>query len=89
MSVCAPGSAAELITRYLGFDCSAADPVVTLRNPAQLANWTLPVLEYTIILGAVLALLHAMRRWRRDGDPTNLAIWLASLLYLFVIEPPL
>ncbi|MGX7694985.1 hypothetical protein [Gordonia polyisoprenivorans] len=89
MSVCAPGSAAELITRYLGFDCSAADPVVTLRNPAQLANWTLPVLECTIILGAVLALLHAMRRWRRDGDPTNLAIWLASLLYLFVIEPPL
>lgn len=89
MAVCTPGDVPSVITGYLGFHCETANPVVTVRNPADLANWTLPVLEVTIILGAVLALVHAIRRWRRDGDPTNLAIWIASLVYLFVIEPPL
>lgn len=89
MAVCTPGDVPSVITHYLGFDCETANPVVTLRNPADLANWTLPVLEVTIILGAVLALIHAIRRLRRDGDVTNLAIWIASLVYLFVIEPPL
>ena len=27
--------------------------------------------------------------WLRAGDPVNLAIWCASLIYLFVTEPPL
>ncbi len=89
MAVCTPGDVPSIITRYLGFDCETANPIVTVRNPADLANWTLPVLEVTIILGAVLALIHAIRRLRRDGDPTNLAIWIGSLVYLFVIEPPL
>lgn len=88
MAVCDPGTPAFIVTRYLGFVCEDANPVVTLRNPADLANWTLPVLEVTIILGAVLALVHAVRR-TRQGDPTNLALWFGSLVYLFIIEPPL
>jgi hypothetical protein len=32
--------------------------------------------------------VHALRR-RREGDPVNLALWCASLVYLFVTEPPL
>ncbi|GAB11168.1 hypothetical protein GOARA_064_01700 [Gordonia araii NBRC 100433] len=89
MAACTPGDVPSIITGYLGFDCEKANPIVTVRNPADLANWTLPVLEVTIVLGAVLALVHAIRRLRRDGDPTNLAIWVGSLVYLFVIEPPL
>lgn len=88
MAICTPDTPAFIITRYLGFDCEDANPIVTFRNPAALENWTLPVLEFTIILGAVLALIHAIRR-RRDGDPTNLALWFGSLVYLFIIEPPL
>ncbi|MEV6274569.1 hypothetical protein [Nocardia sp. NPDC051832] len=80
---------AERITGDLGFSCHDVNPVVTLRNPAELANWTLPVLELLIIAGAIFALVHAIRRLRRDGDPANLALWFASLVYLFVIEPPL
>ncbi len=83
------GRAAERVTSFLGFDCEAADPVITLRNPADLSSWTQPVLEVLIIGGAVLALLHAVRRLRRDGDPTNLALWCGSLVYLMVTEPPL
>jgi hypothetical protein len=48
----------------------------------------MPVLELVIIAGAVFALVHAVRRFRA-GDPVNLALWCASLVYLFVTEPPL
>ena len=82
-------SAAERITGYLGFSCHDANPFVTVRNPANLANWTMPVLEIMIIGGAIFAFVHALQRLRRDGDPTNLGLWFASLVYLFVTEPPL
>jgi hypothetical protein len=48
----------------------------------------MPLLEVLIIGGALFALVHAVRR-HRAGDPVNLALWFASLVYLFVIEPPL
>jgi hypothetical protein len=63
--------------------------VIHLRNPSTLTNWTLPVLELMMVTGAVLALIHAIRRLRREGDPTNLALWFATVVYLFVIEIPL
>ena len=59
-----------------------------MRSPFDLANWTMPVLELLIIAGAVFALVHAIRRFRQ-GDPINLALWFAPLVYLFVTEPPL
>ena len=78
------------IARSLGdFTCQNAPAVVHLRNPFALSNWTLPVLELMMVAGAVLALLWAIRRLRRDGDPTNLALWFATVIYLFVIEIPL
>jgi hypothetical protein len=80
---------AERIAEGLGFSCRHADPVVTFRNPLHLSSGTMPVLELLVIGGAVFALLHAWRRWRRDGDPVNLTLWFASVAYLAVIEPPL
>lgn len=80
--------AAAKVTRALGFDCHDVSPVASVRNPFDLANWTMPVLELVIIAGAVFALVHAVRRFRA-GDPINLALWCASLVYLFVTEPPL
>jgi hypothetical protein len=81
-------AAAEAITRRLGFNCHDVSPVVSFHNPFDLASWTQPILELTIIAGAIFAFFHARRRLR-EGDPTNLAIWFASLVYLFVTEPPL
>jgi hypothetical protein len=80
--------AAEQVTRQLGFDCHDVSPVISVHNPFDLASWTMPVLELLIIAGAVFALVHAIRRFR-DGDPINLALWFAPLVYLFVTEPPL
>lgn len=82
------GAAAEAVTRDLGFDCHDVRSVVSLNSPAGLAGWTQPVIELVVIAGAVFALVHAVRR-RRDGDPTNLALWFGSLVYLAVVEPPL
>ncbi len=83
---CGPG--AQAVTRELGFDCHDVSPVISVRFPWELANWTMPLLEVIIIGGAVFALGHAIRR-HRAGDPTNLALWFASLVYLLVTEPPL
>lgn len=86
-STCDP--AAEAVTRDLGFDCHDVEPVVSFHDPTALAHWTQPFLEVLVIGGAVFALVHAVRRLRRHGDPTNLALWIGSLVYLAVVEPPL
>ncbi|MEU5987937.1 hypothetical protein ABZ806_03065 [Spirillospora sp. NPDC047418] len=80
---------AERVAEGLGFSCRGADPFVTFRNPFGLENGTMPFLELLIVGGAVFALVHAWRRWRRDGDPVNISLWFASVVYLAVIEPPL
>jgi hypothetical protein len=79
----------ERMVNRLGFSCEHAAPVVHLRNPFDLVNWTLPVLELTVVAGAVLALWWAIRRLRRDGDPVNLVIWFSTVIYLLIVEPPL
>ncbi|WP_446222076.1 hypothetical protein ACTWPB_19790 [Nocardia sp. IBHARD005] len=79
---------AELATE-LGFSCEEAGGLVEFRSPFALENWTLPVLELTIVAGAILALWYAIVRLRRHGDPTNLVLWFGATAYLFVIEPPL
>jgi hypothetical protein len=78
------------LARALGnFTCWDAPAFIHLRNPFGLSNWTLPVLELMMVAGAVLALVHSIRRLRRDGDPTNLVLWFATVIYLFVVEIPL
>lgn len=84
--LCAPTF--EQLAASMGFSCSEIGGLVSVRSPLALANWTLPVLELTVITGAVLALIYAIRRYRR-GDATNLALWFGATAYLFIIEPPL
>ncbi len=88
-AVAAPCSAdfVRLADELGGIPCDA-DPVVTLRAPWDLAGWTLPVVELLVIAGAVLALVHALSRLRRR-EPAWLALWLASVVYVLAIEPPL
>lgn len=79
----------EIAHELGGFTCQHAPAFVHLRNPFGLTNWTLPVLEVMMVLGAVLALWWSARRLRRDGDPTNLVLWFASIVYLLATEIPL
>lgn len=78
----------ELATA-MGFTCADTGGLIEVRNPFALENWTMPVLEVTIILGAVLALVYAIGRYRRHHDATNLVLWFGAIAYLLIIEPPL
>lgn len=79
----------ERLARQLGdFGCEGANQVMNLHNPFGLENWTLLVIELTMLIGVVLSLRHAVRR-RKQGDPTGLAIWLAAVAYGIILEPPL
>jgi hypothetical protein len=85
--LCAPTF--EQLAERLGFSCAEMGGLAVVRNPFALENWTLPVLELTVILGAVLALVYAIRRYRRHADPTNLVLWFGAIAYLLIVEPPL
>ncbi|MBD0022575.1 hypothetical protein GII33_13755 [Gordonia pseudamarae] len=71
----------------LGFSCADVQPLVNVRNPLGLENWTLPVVEALLVSLAIAAAVHAVRRWRA-GDVTPSALWLGSVVYLLVMEPP-
>ena len=85
--LCTP-TFADLASR-LGFSCDTTGGLVEFRNPFALENWTLPVLELTVVAGAVLTLLYAIMRLRRHNDPTNIVLWFGAIAYLLIIEPPL
>ena len=88
VDLCAPGFT-EVADTLGGIACIAPPLVASVRSPLDLANWTLPVVELLMIVGAVASLVHALRRWRRHGDPTNLALWFATVVYVLLLEPPL
>jgi len=85
--LCAP-TFADLAAR-MGFTCDDIGGLISLRNPFGLENWTLLALEVLVIAGAMLALVYAINRYRRDNDPTNLVLWFGAIAYLLIIEPPL
>jgi hypothetical protein len=80
----------DRLARDLGgnLSCISGNPVIDVRAPWHLTNWTLPVVELLMVGGAIYALVHAVRRWRA-GDATPLALALASVVFLLVIEPPI
>jgi hypothetical protein len=86
MQSCQPDIAR--LAGFLGYSCDDPTGLVHVHNPLSLTNWTLPVVELLMITGAVLALWFAVRRLRREGDPSSLVLWLASVIYAVMIEPP-
>src|SRR5262245_18210616 len=72
-----------------GFNDSAVDSLVYWNNPFALKHWTMNVVEVLLIVGAVMAFLHARQVWRQRADPTNLSLFWASIVYLYVTEVPL
>lgn len=89
MGGCGPEFQRVAATLGGGLDCAGAAPVVSVRSPLGLDNWTQPVLELVMILGALAALGHAIRWWRRSGDPTGVGLWAATIVQVLILEPPL
>jgi hypothetical protein len=69
-----------------GVRCDA-NPFITLTNPLSLQNWTLPLIEFVMIAGALAGLVHAVRWYRRTADASNLVIWFGGVVALLLIEP--
>lgn len=79
----------ELADRLGDVRCEGASPVVYVHAPWDLTDWMMPVIEVVMIGGALLALGHAVSLLRRRRDATGLGVWLAALVYVVVLEPPL
>jgi hypothetical protein len=88
VGTCTPGFI-DVARTLGGIDCAHAPAVVSVRPPASLADGTMPIVEAFMVIGAAAALVHAIRWYRRRGDPTNLGLWCATIVYVLVLEPPL
>lgn len=72
-----------------GVNEAALDSLIYWNNPFALKHWTMNVVELLLIAGAVMAFMHARQVWRERSDPTNLGLFWATIVYLFVTEVPL
>ncbi|MFL6062454.1 MAG: hypothetical protein ACJ72E_14565 [Marmoricola sp.] len=79
----------ELADSLGGIPCEHAHRIVYVNNPFHLADPMMPVVELLMVAGAVLALAHAIRTLRRTGSAVNLGVWIAAVVYVAVLEPPL
>jgi len=72
-----------------GISCETAHRWVTLRSPGALQHWSMPVVELVMIGGALAALAHALRVRRATGRAASLALWVAAVVFVLALEPPL
>jgi hypothetical protein len=79
----------ELAHSFGGIPCQGAHRVVYVNDPLHLADPTMPFVELLMVAGAVLALAHAIRTLRATGSAVNLGVWIAAVVYVAVLEPPL
>lgn len=85
METCTP-EFARLTAPLKHLQCDGS-PFLTLTNPADLQNWTLPVIEVLLTAGAIACLVHAILWYRSHNDSTNLVVWGSLVLALLLIEP--
>jgi hypothetical protein len=75
------------LSRHLGGLRCDGNPFMTLRSPLSLQSWTMPVIELTLVLGAIACLVHAVH-WRRSyGDSSNLVVWISGMFCPLLFEP--
>jgi hypothetical protein len=79
----------ELAHSLGGIPCQSAHRIIYVNDPLHLADPTMPFVELLMVAGAVLALAHAIRTLRRTGSAVNLGVWIAAVVYVAVLEPPL
>lgn len=72
-----------------GVNEAALDSLVYWNNPLHLKHWTMNIIELLMIFGAIAAFIHAWQVYKRQGNPANLCLWFACIVYLLVCEVPL
>lgn len=64
----------------------AREHFLTFNTPAQIIDWSHLAIEAMMVLGAVLALLHAVRQAQRSGTPAALYAFVGIFLYGLVMD---
>ncbi|WP_148045035.1 hypothetical protein [Nocardioides marmorisolisilvae] len=77
----------EHLARAVGGLRCNANPFVEFHDPFTLDNWTMPLIELTLVVGAVACLVHALRWRKAHGDAAPLVIWFSGIFCLLLIEP--
>lgn len=85
MDTCTPDF--ERLARSVGGLKCNANAFVELHNPFTLDNWTMPLIEVTLVIGAIACLVHAIRWRNQHGDAAPLVVWCAGIFCLLLIEP--
>ncbi len=85
MDTCTPDF--ERLARSVGGLKCNASAFVELHNPFTLDNWTMPLIEVTLVAGAIACLVHAIRWRRQHGDAAPLVVWFSGIFCLLLIEP--
>jgi len=79
----------ELVdTHFGGMNEAAMEQFFYANNPLALKHWTMNIIEALMIIGALWGLRHAWQAMRHRADPTGMAVWWASVVFLFVVEIP-
>lgn len=71
---------------YAMQNTAAREHFLTLNSPAQLLDWSHLAIEQLMILGAVLALVHAWRTAQKTGSPAALYTFGGIFLYGLVMD---
>lgn len=80
----------ELSEQIGGFTDQALESLVFVKSPFGLYHWTMNAIELLLIVGAVWGLFHAIGELRKKykGSAINLGVWVASIVYMLIIEIP-
>ncbi len=78
----------ELSEQIGGFSEEALESLIFIKSPLDLHHWTMNVIEVLLIAGAIWGLVHAVNQARLHGNVLNIGVWVASVVYMLVIEIP-
>ena len=64
----------------------ATQSLIYFNSPSQLLDWSFLAIEWLVIAGALLGLLHAWRYRQQTGSPSALLTWLGCFVYGLSID---
>ncbi len=79
-------SAKPELMAYAMRNTAAREHFLTFNSPSQLLDWSHLAIEWIMITGAVLALLHAIRVTRKTGIPSALYTFAGIFIYGLVMD---
>lgn len=71
---------------YAMRNTEATQALIYFNRPSELIDWSFLAIEFIVIGGALLGLLHAWRYFKKTGAPGGLLTWLGCFVYGLSID---